>query len=344
MKILINSISNKRDMCNPECSSKNKCSSKIKCSADPFHPVNGTITPFLTTINCPQYSVKIVTKKNKLCQEEKVNIYTGKFPADINDNSIGFQAVIMKALETAFKNLLNESFVVGPLPTLGKPITYTFNPNDILVSFANRNDYFVFNGSGAARQVIFIKVGSPDEIYLSGINPISPTFFSNGISYTVLHPSDSDFTITDYNGNILNKTSAVVSYNGSNLTINTTHPDGTITYRNNPYTEVGVTLLPGVLPSNPNNIIVAEGVKGIFYNENAVSPAALIDYIILNNPTLTPQINLSVEKVIKSIFTMARNAVQHSLNIPNQDSFSTQSGFGGFVSIGCLCLEIRISR
>lgn len=341
-------------MCNKSSSCKTKCSSfacssksSNRCSSsDPFQPIDGTITPFSNTNNLPQGSVKITTKKNS---NDKVNIYSFNFPSDIYDSSIGFQAIIMKALETGFKNFFGETFTVGPLPTLGKPITYTFSPNDILASFANRNDYFVFNGSGSSRQVTFIRNGTgntPDIIYFSGINPVSPIFISGGISYTVLHPSDTDFTITDSNGNILDKTGTVVSYKGSNLPINTSHPDGTITYRNDPYTEVGVTILPGVLPSNPNDIIVADGVKGLFYQENMItSPQNIIDYIILHNPTLTPGINLSVDKVIKAIFSMARSAVQNSLNIPNQDYFSTRNGYGGFASIGgCLSLEIRVNR
>jgi hypothetical protein len=317
---------------------------------DPFLSVVGSIAPLTIGTSEDEYSIKVTTKKCP-SQDTQINVYSGTFSGDIISNAIGLQAAVMTGIESAIQQMYETSFLIGPLPSLGRPSGFVFQPNDILVSFAVKNDYFIFNGTGATREVRFLSTGQPEVSYLPGAPgaPLTYTFDSplHDLTYTVSYPATGIFTITDSRGRITNfdsvTTSPVVirSYKGISLN-ETIEVDLTQTYKTTPYTEIGITMLPAVLPVDPLDIIVAEGQVGFFYNEGVVTSSQdLIDYIFLQYPTFTVRQKDCITRFIQTIFNPVRNVIYHVLNIHNRDSFSVNNGFASFGSINGITMEIR---
>jgi hypothetical protein len=315
-------------------------------TADPFTTVPGTITPFQVVGSSDQFSVKLSTKKPPSTLEQIV-LYAGTFNGTLEARAIGFQAVVMSAIESGIQTMFTDSFLIGELPTLGKPTfgSYTFLPNDTLVSFDAKNDYFVFSGSTASRQIRFISLNQADVVYPSGATATPGGFTSSesGVNYTVINAADNVFNITDSNGKItvFNLGSLTATYEGVNLTL-TTHGDLTKTWKESgTFTDIGITVLPATLPTDPNNLIVAEAVSGLFTDGNTAQN--LIDYINLQYPSFTIGQKACIAKFCKAIFITVQNALNHILNNPNLDSFSTGNAFGGFASIGTMSMDIRVS-
>lgn len=326
-------------------------SKRAMATSDPFVSDTGTINPLSVGTSVDEYSVKITTRQPRTTVDQ-INVYAGTFTGDLTARAVGIQAAILAAMETAIQDLFADDFDFGALPSLGKPTSYTFLADDLLVSFAARNDYFIFNGTGATREVRFISLGQPDGIYQPGAMgaPATFTFVSatSEVSYEVSYPATGDFTITDNRGRVADFDNTAfptvtATYESVALT-EVIHGDNTATYTTTPYTEIGITQLPNPLPVDPNDIIVAEGVSGFFYQEGtSLTAQTLIDYIIAQYPTFTTTQQACIGKICRYFFNISKNAVKQVINDPNLDAFSTGTGFAGYAALGNISLEIRIT-
>lgn len=310
---------------------------------DPFVNSSNVVNPFQVLGNVPnQYSIK-ATVKNR---NSHINVYSGTFVSDLNLRASGFQGTIMEMIEMIIQEVLAPDFVLGTLPSLGRPNDYNFQPEDILVSFTNKNDFLIFNGDGANREVLFMTVDQLPQSYRPGDfgAPADFTFVSSqGDNYKVTYSEYGNFTVLvngtrlltfDYNSNI-------ATYDTNTLE-ETVLDDDTKIYRTVFYTSVGITVLPSILPVD---IVFAEGQAGLFYSRDLQAPATsqgVADYIYSLYNFNVNQKNY-ILALIRVIFPHILRSLYHILKIRNRDIFSVNNGFSTFVSFNRVGIQINLS-
>lgn len=318
--------------------------------SDPFVSLDGTINPLVTSTENNSYSVKVTTQKSS-SGSPKVSVINGQLFGTSQIKVIGFQKILMEVVETIIKDLYYSNYSIGSLPSLGKPSGYILNPNDILISYDNSNDYFILRGTGVDRQIIFISLEQPDITFNPGVPEAPLNFFFSSMSsqnnYTVSYPEDNIFTITDQRGRILNYNFSTVpkaTYMGVPLDEDNNFEDSTVTFKSNPFTQVGITFLPGVLPEDQSQINVAEGVSGIIYDENTkILSKDFTNYILSKSNKFTPTQKLSITNIIEASFLNFQKCVKHIINKPNRDFYSTNNGIAVFIDVENVKIDIRIS-
>lgn len=322
---------------------------------DPFTDHVNVVNPLqIVGDSIGEYSIK-VSILNHRTHKVHVNAYSGRFVSDLNVRAVGFQGTIMEAIEAMIQQTIVPEFVIGPLPTLGRPSEYIFNPDDILVSFASKNDYLVFNGDGVDREVTFFTTAQLPQYYRPGDfgAPADFTFFSSenvNNTYKVTYSEYGKFTILVNGTKLLNFDNAtnpmtpVATYNSATLN-ETVLMDNTKIYKTAFYTSIGVTVLPSVLPIDQEEIVVAEGQPGLFYNEESPTPMTaqdVINYIYGLYAFNAPQRDY-ISKLIKVMFLPILRSIYHTLNLRNRDAFSVNNGFATFASFNCVSLEMKLS-
>lgn len=312
--------------------------------SDPFTTPEGTINPFSVSASPDQYSIKLTTQRNPRLPA-KLSVFSGTFTGDLTARVVGLQAVIMNSIETMIKDLYLPDYSIGPLPSLGKPTSFVFQDGDILVSYSANNDYFIFRGVGGSRNVTFVSLGQADVNVVAA----SSQLFSSSSSqndYTVTHTSADEFTITDQRGRILfyDAVGGTYTYKGVDLDADISNPGTVLFTEPGNFTEVGITILPTPLPVDPNDILVAEGISGLIYDENTeLKSSDLSNYIFEQSTSMTPGQRTSIAKNIDAIFRSCQNAIKHVINIPNQDAFSINNGYANFTNTGEIIYDIRVS-
>lgn len=328
--------------------------------SDPF---SSSIVPIEIGTIPDSYSVKIISKQ-PVTNIEQINVFGGTFIGEPTTRAVGLQNVIMNGIESVIQQQINGSYLIGPLPRLGRPDFFTYEGSDTLVSFAGRNDYFIFRGTGSSRKVYFVSLGQADELYEPGLGgaPASMMFVSASAinSYTVSFSDlpDSKIDITDNLGNqlIFDIASATVrtyaknSGTPSNMVASSPALAGGFTgfVDATYFSEIGVTIFPATVPADPNDIYTAQGVRGFFYNQSVdigipVTPTPLVNYVISADPNVvftTAQQNC-VSRFCRGIFNPLRNAVRAVINRPNVDAFSSNNGYGAYANVGNVSFEVR---
>lgn len=293
-----------------------------------------------------EYSIKTTINGPSI----QTNVITGKFNSDSESRSIGFQGALMETLEFAIQSVVNSSFDIGAIPKLGKPNEYLVEPDDILVSYANNNDYFIFRGNSSNpndREVFFRTINLPETSYRPG-DPGSLSDFNfisgkSGIEYILTYNDPNNFTIKDNKGRNL-------VYNGSEATFDEdilvrNEPGmGVITYKQDNYTEVGITIFPSDLPSDQTTLPVAEGVKGFFYTESGLGHTDLSNYIKSRGTNLFTRTQRNfVSNFVQNSFLVFRNSVRHIIRYYNREYFSTNNKISTSTTFGNIKVEISIS-
>lgn len=319
---------------------------------DPFVNTTNVVNPLQLVGNVnDQYSIK-VSVKHHMNGNPQINVYSGTFVSDLNMRAIGFQGTIMEALEYIIKKALAPDFVLGPLPTLGRPADYIFQPDDILVSFASKNDFLVFNGSGVNREVTFMTIGQLPQNYRPGDfgSPPDFTFISSedvNYTYKVTYDEYGKFTVL-VNGtklltfdNFTNPMTPVATYDTTTLE-ETVLDDDTKFYKTPFYTSIGITVLPNILPGNQQDILLAEGQAGLFYDGEDLDSQIVIDYIYSLYSFTSSQRNY-ISRLIKSMFPQILRSIYHILYLRNRDIFSSNNGFATFIPFNGVSIEIKLA-
>lgn len=305
-----------------------------------------TIAPFTVGDSFEEFSIKTTISG----RNPQTNVISGKFTSDLDSRTVGYQGALMETLEYIIQTIVNVDFNIGEIPRLGKPSEYTFQDEDILVSFSNNNDYFIFRGDSglpADREVFFRTIDLPETSYRPG-DPGAPSSFlfvsgNSGLEYTVEYTAVDNFKITDVKGRELTYVAGVVTFDTVTLPPDTSDPLAT-TYRQSPYTELGVTVFGTGLPVDQSDLTVAEGVQGLFYTESGVDSTDLVNYFTTQGSgTLTSSQSAYVTSLIQKLFLPLRNSVRYVVKYNNKDYFSTNNGFANSVQCGCITIECNIT-
>lgn len=322
---------------------------------DPFVTTTDVINPLQITGNSNEYSVKL-TVYNTSTKQNQVFVYSGTFDGTQDENSVGLQAIIMDSLQTIIRLTFDPSYLVGRLPHLGRPGGYIFSADDIVVSFTDNDDYFVFAGTGTGKSITFLSTGQTPVVYSPGsAGTIMNTFASSGSPgpvdiYDVTYEQYGVFDIivnsvdTLVLDTVTTAPTTIATYNATNLTENT-EVNGEITYSGDYYTRTGITILPASLPVDQSDLVFAETVDGLFYTEGAVATVQpLIDYLEAQaSPAFTSSQLKFVTCVCNTIFSSVNRCVKRLLGIDNRDSYTTNSGLACAVSMQRVAFEIRLS-
>lgn len=319
---------------------------------DPFVDTTNVVNPLQIVGDVPdQYSLKL-SMLNRITRRVQVNVYSGTFVSDLNVRATGFQATAMEVIEAIIQQTLVPDFVMNPTMTLGRPNDYIFNPEDILVSFASKNDYLVFDNTG---KVTFFTTSQLPQYYDPNDFGAPPdfTFISSqnvNNTYKVTYPEYGKFTVL-VNGtklltfdNVTTPMTPVATYGSSDL-VETVLMDDTKLYKPETYISIGITVLPSVLPMDQSLLVFAETQPWLFYNGDTVSPATaegVIDFVSgLYAFTVLQKDYIS--RIIRVIFRPIVRSLYHILNLRNRGAYSANNGFATFAAYRGVSLEIKLS-
>lgn len=317
---------------------------------DPFVTPDNVITPLQINPDTPDmYSVKL-TVKNCQTKRDQVTVYAGTFESDLNIRSVGLQNVILKTIETSLQQTIAPLYTMTETPSLKRPpASFTYTAGDIVVSFSGKNDFLIFNGSLGSRVVKFLTTGSPVQTYLPDDvgAPSTFTFTSgdpSGDTYLVEYTDYGFFNVTVTVGSNVNvltfDLSNSISTFGTVTLVKETQLDGTLTFKSDFYTDVGISVLPAIL-SLP--VTLATGSKGLFFNPGSnVTVNDLISHIETGY-TFTAIEKVVIQRLSQALFIPTRNALYRVLNLDGSGVYSFNRGYGSFVTIGGISVELRVT-
>ena len=310
--------------------------------------ISNPVDPFRADPNSvDEFSIKVRVKRRTSDGGEMITIHSGKLSSDLESRAIGIQTASLNVVESII-NLTIDPEYRGPAPPIvSKPQEMTFEAGDILVSWANRSDFVVLNGTASSRRVTFIPFGSmPETDTIANNDPFIKTYYGsqNNTSYDLTFQSDGSFTINGPygNGSLVYSLNAA-SYRGNSL-VRVEDPDtGIVVYKGQHYTDVGITCYPS--PSGEMDVFdIASGVQGVIYDPNpGAAPINAVSFYNYLVESYTGSYQAKIRHLIGGLFPLLQGAVRHVINSKAHEAFSMRTGFMCMAEVCGAVVEVRLT-
>ena len=297
------------------------------------------------------YSIKLI--RSRRFGTDLITVYTGRLSTDLEASAVGIQSALLTALESLIQLTIDEDFRAPAPPILSRPTTIVLTSNDILVAWTNRSDYFIINGTGVTRKVIFVS----DEIavdtdIITDTLPFTKTYYSTGntVSYDLIFQSNGDFTIAGSAGNgtvTYTYSSATGTFRGNAL-IRIQDPDtGVVVLKGQYYTEVGITVYPNAPdPETLGTFDTASGTQGVIYDpvSTLTTPVSALDLYNYMVTYYAGPHGTRIQCLIRKLFPLLTGSIRHVLASLAQESYAVRTGYTCMIEASCgNVVEVRLT-